>query len=77
MQQLDDVEAVLRAATEHAAAIVGARQAVASVTRSDDWSQAIAAVVLDGAYAAWADYNAVPDGSGIYAMVCRRTLPSV
>lgn len=76
LQQLDDVDAVLRAATEHAAAIVGARQAVASVTRSDDWAQAITAVVLDGAYAAWADYNAVPDGSGIYAMVCETNTPA-
>ncbi len=75
MQQLDDVEAVLQAATEHAAAIVGARQAVASVTRNEDWAQAITAVVLDGAYAAWADYDAVPDGSGIYAMVCQTNTP--
>jgi serine phosphatase RsbU (regulator of sigma subunit) len=75
MQQLDDVDAVLQAATEHAAAIVGARQAVASVTRNDDWAQAITAVVLDGAYAAWADCDAVADGSGIYAMVCQTNTP--
>lgn len=61
----------LRLITEHARAIVGAHQAVASLTRGPDWSQAITAVSLSDKYAAWRDYDAPTDGSGIYAEVCR------
>ncbi len=75
MNALDTVEAVLRACTEQAATLIGARQAVSSVTRGPDWSQAVTAVVLDGEYAAWRDYAALPDGSGIYALVCETNQP--
>ncbi len=75
MNRLTRVEDVLRVCTEHAIAIVGARQGVSSITRGLDWSQAIASVVLDDAYSAYRSYATVPDGSGIYAMVCETNEP--
>lgn len=65
----------LRLTTEHARTIIGAHQAVTSLTRGPDWSQAISAVSLSDKYAAWRDYDAPPDGSGIYAEVCRTNRP--
>jgi GAF domain-containing protein len=50
--------------------IIGAHQTVVSITRGADWSQAINAVSLSEKYAQWRDYAALPDGSGIYALVC-------
>jgi serine phosphatase RsbU (regulator of sigma subunit) len=75
VNQASDVEGVLQAICEHAVAIVGAEQAVASLTRGLDWSQAIAAFVLSERYAAWRDYAAPPDGTGIYALVCETNRP--
>jgi PAS domain S-box-containing protein len=65
------LDAVTRAARE----IIGAHQAVVSLTRGPDWSQAINAVSLTDKYGPWRDYAAVPDGSGIYAQVCERNRP--
>lgn len=65
----------LRLITEHARAIIGAHEAVTSLTRGPDWSQAISAVSLSDKYAAWRDYDVPPDGSGIYAEVCRTNRP--
>jgi len=64
------VEATLDEITKAAQRIIGAHQAVVSLTRGPDWRQAINSVVLAGPYAKWRDYVAAPDGSGIYAMVC-------
>lgn len=69
------VEGVLQAITEQAASVIGAEQAVASLTRHDDWSQAVTAVVLSEEYSAWRGYDAMPDGSGIYALVCETNRP--
>ena len=51
--------------------ILGAHQAVVSLTEKDDWSQAINAVSLSDKYARFRSYAARTDGSGIYAEVCR------
>lgn len=61
--------------TRHARAAVGARQAVASLTVGDDFSQRIAVVSLDPAYAKWAGYSEPTDGSGIYVEVLRSGRP--
>jgi len=60
---------------EEARSIIGAHQAVASLTIAEDWSQAINAVSLSERYARWREYATVPDGSGIYAEVCRTNQP--
>ena len=64
------VAGVLDAINEQAAAVIGAQQAVASLTRGDDWAQAITSVVMADRYEQWRAYDEMPDGSGIYAMVC-------
>jgi hypothetical protein len=69
------VEGVLQAITEQAAAVIGAEQVVSSLTRGDDWAQAITAVVLSERYERWRDYAGRPDGSGIYALVCEANTP--
>lgn len=68
-------EAVLQLITDKARAIVGAHQAVASMTVNDTWAQAINAVSLSEKYEAYRDFAAPPDGSGIYAVVCESNRP--
>lgn len=69
------VDAVLAAITEQAAEVIGAEQSVASLTRNEDWAQAINAVVMGEKYLPWASYDAVTDGGGIYALVCETNTP--
>ncbi|MFZ5609671.1 MAG: PAS domain S-box protein [Pseudomonadota bacterium] len=64
-------EEVLDLVTEQARAIIGAHQAVASLTVNEQWAQSIHSVALSDKYAAWRDYDEQTDGSGIYALVCR------
>lgn len=64
------VEEVLQVITEQARAIIGAHQAVTSMTVNRNWAQAVSAVSLSEKYAQWRSYNQKPDGSGIYACVC-------
>ncbi|WP_019587874.1 PAS domain S-box protein [Deinococcus apachensis] len=61
--------------TEQARAVIGAHQAVVSLSVGDDWAQAINAVSLSDKYAAWREYQGAPDGSGLYARVCRLNTP--
>jgi PAS domain S-box-containing protein len=65
-----DLPTTLNAITVAARDIVGAHQAICSTTQGADWSQAITAVSLSDRYAAWRNYDKLPDGSGIYAWVC-------
>jgi PAS domain S-box-containing protein len=51
--------------------ILEVHQAVVSLTEGDSWAQAINAVSLSDKYAAYRSYAAKPDGTGIYAEVCR------
>ncbi|WP_104992510.1 ATP-binding protein [Deinococcus sp. NW-56] len=69
--QAPGLQAALEVITEEARLLVGAHQSVVSLTVSEDWAQAITAVSLSDKYAAWQDYAVPPDGSGIYALVCR------
>jgi GAF domain-containing protein len=69
------VDATVQEVTRAARNIVGAHQAVVSLTRGPDWSQAINAVSLSDKYAAYEGYTAVPDGSSIDAQVCETNRP--
>ena len=62
--------------TEAARRIIGAHQAVVSLTRGPDWSQGINAVALTDKYGEWRDDEAMPDGSGIYAWLCEENRPA-
>src|ERR1051326_2651100 len=55
--------------------VVGAHQAVISLNRGEDAAQTISAISLSDKYAAWRNYDAPPDGSGIYSIVVRRDMP--
>ncbi|WP_084735940.1 PAS domain-containing protein [Cystobacter ferrugineus] len=68
-------EGMLRALSLHARALVESHQSVVSLTQDQNWAQAITEVSLSAKYAAWRQYSAKPDGSGIYAWVCQRNQP--
>ena len=70
-----DTEAVASILTEEARRIIGAHQAVTSLTVSEDWAQAINSVSLSDKYSAYRGYEDRPDGSGIYSLVCRTNRP--
>jgi PAS domain S-box-containing protein len=69
------LEERLEIVTEQARQIIGAHQAVTSLTISQNWAQAINAVSLSDKYARWRGYQATPDGSGIYVHVCQTNRP--
>lgn len=69
---LDSIATVL---TEEARAMLGAHQAVTSLSVSNDWAQNINAVSLSEKYAAYRSYSPKPDGTGIYSEVCRTNQP--
>ena len=69
------VEAALETATEAAREIVGAHQAVTSMTIDGTFAQAIVTVSLSDRYAEWRDYEGAPDGSGVYRLVCEQNHP--
>ncbi|MCU1679056.1 MAG: hypothetical protein JWM93_3814 [Frankiales bacterium] len=66
---------VLGAVNERARALIGARQAVTSLSVGDMTEQAITAVALSDDYAHWRTYEAAPTGSGIYMAVLRSSRP--
>jgi PAS domain S-box-containing protein len=68
-------EAVLQVITEQARELIGAHQAVTSLTIDQDWSQAVNSRSLSDKYVGWRQFNVRPDGSGIYAEVCRTNRP--
>ncbi len=64
------LNATLQVVTDRARELLGAHLAVTSMTVDLNWSQAITAVSLSDKYAAWRSYDELPDGTGIYALVC-------
>jgi PAS domain S-box-containing protein len=70
LMRAPDLPSTLQAITDAARTIIGAHQAVCSMTRGPDWAQAVTATSLSDKYAAWATYDVMPDGSGIYAWLC-------
>jgi PAS domain S-box-containing protein len=69
------LDELLRTITDRAREIIGAHMAVIGTTIDQSWAQAIQAVSLSDKYAAYRDFDAKPDGSGIYAVVCDRNRP--
>ncbi|HKX53460.1 MAG TPA: PAS domain S-box protein [Nitrosospira sp.] len=69
------VDSIARILTEEARSMLGAHQAVTSVTISENWAQTIRAVSLSDKYAHYHAYSEKPDGSGIYMEVCRTNRP--
>ncbi len=69
------MDEILSHVTEQARSIVGAHMAVVSLTADQGWAQSINTVSLSDRYAEYRDYDAQPDGSGIYALVCETNRP--
>src|SRR5258708_4883556 len=69
------VDSVLRVITEAARRIIDTHQSVSGMTVNEQWAQAINAISLSDKYAQWRTYDAKPDGSGIYAVVCGTNEP--
>jgi PAS domain S-box-containing protein len=66
---------LLQRVAENAREAVGAHQAVISLTTGESAAQSISAISLSDKYAAWREYDAGPDGSGIYSLVVRHGEP--
>jgi PAS domain S-box-containing protein len=69
------VDETLRNITEQARQIIGAHQALTTLSINEDWSQAINSVSLSEKYADWKSYKEPLDGSGIYALLCQLNQP--
>lgn len=69
------LEATLQETVDQARAVVGAHQAVVSLTARDDRQQAINAVSLSDKYANCRDFVSQSYGSGIYSSVCETNRP--
>ncbi|SFH58800.1 PAS domain S-box-containing protein [Nitrosospira sp. Nsp14] len=69
------MESIAQTLTEEARSMLGAHQAVTSLTVSENWAQGITAVSLSDKYAGFRAYSEKPDGSGIYIEVCRTNRP--
>jgi PAS domain S-box-containing protein len=69
------VNEMLQLITQQARQVIGAHQAVSSLSVNDDWEQAITTVSLSDKYSRWHSYDAPPSGAGIYAEVCKTNVP--
>lgn len=65
------LSAVLQVLADRARDIVGAHQAVAGMTVNEDGTQAAPGISLSEKYAAWRGCDEKPEGSALYAQVCR------
>ena len=75
MNEMLSMDSISQTLTEEARSMLGAHQAVTSLTISENWAQAINAVSLSDKYAGYRAYSEKPDGSGIYIEVCRTNRP--
>jgi PAS domain S-box-containing protein len=71
------LQGMLQEVVDQAREVIGAHQAVVSLSTGHGWAQNINALSLSGKYAAYrskmADFE--PDGTGIYALVCETNRP--
>jgi len=66
---------VLLALTEHSRTLIGAHQAVTSVTTGLDWSRAVTQASFSDKYAVWRSRADRPDDSELYSWVSRTHRP--
>jgi signal transduction histidine kinase len=69
------VREILDRITRVALDLIGAHQAVTSLTDGRSLAQAITSVAMTDRYAAWRSYEVPPDGSGIYRLVPEANAP--
>jgi PAS domain S-box-containing protein len=70
-----DVASVMGVVTAEARHLIDAHQAYSSFTRDQDWSLAVNRASISEKYAAWQEYVARPDSSGIASCVTRTNRP--
>lgn len=75
LNAVHDIPTVLNLLTEGARSIIGAHQCVTNHKFDRDWSHSVNVVSLSEKYAAWHDFVADIDGSGIYSLACRTNRP--
>ena len=64
------LEGMLHEVAEQARGVIGAHQAVVSLTVGGNWAQSVNALSTSEKYSEYRDMFEAPDGSGIYALVC-------
>ncbi|MDP3171461.1 MAG: PAS domain S-box protein [Polaromonas sp.] len=69
------LEATMQEVADQARGVIGAHQAVVSLTHGMGWSQVATAFSLSDKHACGRDHLQPPDGSGIYALVCETNRP--
>ncbi|HYW56256.1 MAG TPA: PAS domain S-box protein [Polaromonas sp.] len=69
------LEGAMQEVAEQARGVIGAHQAVVSVKRGADWSQALNVQSLSEKYAGFRGLVSQWDGSGIYSVVCDANRP--
>jgi PAS domain S-box-containing protein len=65
----------LQAVADQSRHVIGAHQAVVSLSVSAGWAQVVTASSLSDRYAAFREELPMPDGSGIYAVACETGRP--
>jgi PAS domain S-box-containing protein len=75
MNAVLSVEAITKVLTEEARAVIGAHQAVTSLTPGDDGARAISTVSLSEKYAHYRGYEAAITDDGVHAEVCKTNQP--
>ncbi|WP_051964666.1 GAF domain-containing sensor histidine kinase [Deinococcus misasensis] len=64
------MDAIHQTITDAAREIIGAHQAVTSLSENQNWEQMLSALSLSEKYAEYRDFDPPPTGKGIYVMVC-------
>jgi PAS domain S-box-containing protein len=75
ISEADSIEHVLEAITGQAREVIGAHQAITTLTAEGSWARSIHAVSMSDKYGTWRDWREQPEGSGVYTWVCRLNLP--
>ncbi len=70
-----DEDSVLARVTEAARELIGAHQAVTTLTRDNSLAQFVHSISLSDKYQQWRDFDLPPDGTGIYRLVCESNQP--
>lgn len=65
------LDGTMHEVAEQARGVVGAHQAIVSLTVNSDWAQAVNALSLSDKYAKYRGLIEPPDGTGIYTLVCQ------
>ena len=69
------LEETLQAVADQSRHVIGAHQAVVSLTVSSDWAQVVTAFSVSERYGDYRKEMPMPDGSGIYAVACETGRP--